>query len=170
MTSITLSSKSIVWVAGFGLLLATWDTGIINSALPAAWHATAATAAWAVSAYTIPVAGTALLFGRAADRYGPERVLALRLPGFAAAAATRGAAPSLSWLLATRTAQGIASALLQATAAALAAVRLSRTHRAAAEHGALAMLEVVAARCELLGVPDATASEVLRSWPACLAT
>lgn len=40
----------------------------------------------------------------------------------------------------------------------------------AAEHGALAVLEVVAARCELLGVPDATLSEVLRSWLACRAT
>ena len=39
-----------------------------------------------------------------------------------------------------------------------------------AEHGALAVLEVVAARCELLGVPDATVSEVLRSWLACRAT
>ena len=34
-----------------------------------------------------------------------------------------------------------------------------------AEHGALAVLEVVAARCELLGVPDATVSEVLGGWP-----
>ncbi len=40
----------------------------------------------------------------------------------------------------------------------------------AAEHGALAVLEVIAARCELLGVPDATLSEVLRSWLACRAT
>ena len=40
----------------------------------------------------------------------------------------------------------------------------------AAEHGALAALEVVAARCEMLGVPDATVSEVLRSWLACRAT
>ena len=37
----------------------------------------------------------------------------------------------------------------------------------AAEHGALAVLEVIAARCEMLGVPDATVSEVLRSWLGC---
>ena len=37
----------------------------------------------------------------------------------------------------------------------------------AADHGALAALEVLAARCEWLGVPDATVSEVLRSWLAC---
>ena len=40
----------------------------------------------------------------------------------------------------------------------------------AVERGALAALEVIAARCELLGVPDATISEVLRSWLACRAT
>ena len=40
----------------------------------------------------------------------------------------------------------------------------------AAEHGALAVLEVIAARCEMLGVPDAAISEVLRSWLACRAT
>ena len=37
----------------------------------------------------------------------------------------------------------------------------------AADHGAPAALEVVAARCEWLGVPDATVSEVLRPWRAC---
>ena len=40
----------------------------------------------------------------------------------------------------------------------------------AAQHGALAVLHVIAARCEMLGVPDATVSEVLRSWLACRAT
>lgn len=40
----------------------------------------------------------------------------------------------------------------------------------AADHGALPALEVIAARCEMLGVPDATVSEVLRSWLACRAT
>ena len=40
----------------------------------------------------------------------------------------------------------------------------------AAEHGALAVLQVVTARCELLGVPDATLSEVLRSWLTCRVT
>ncbi len=37
----------------------------------------------------------------------------------------------------------------------------------ATEHGALPVLEVIAARCELLGVPDVTLSEVLRSCLAC---
>ncbi len=40
----------------------------------------------------------------------------------------------------------------------------------AAEHGVLAVLEVIAARCQMLGVPDATVSGVLRSWLACRAT
>lgn len=131
----------MVWVAGLGLFLATLDTGIINIALPAlqvAWHTTAATAAWAVAAYTIPVAGTVLLFGRVADRAGPERVFALGLLGFAAASAACGAAPSLGWLLAARAAQGFASAMLQGTAAALATAHLSPARRVAAV-GVLAM-------------------------------
>ncbi len=36
----------------------------------------------------------------------------------------------------------------------------------AAERRGLAVLEAIAARCELLGVPDATLSEVLRPWLA----
>ena len=44
------------------------------------------------------------------------------------------------------------------------------TVAAAADHGALAALEALAARSGWLGVPDATLSEVLRSWLACRAT
>lgn len=36
----------------------------------------------------------------------------------------------------------------------------------ATEHGVLAVLQVIAARCESLGIPDATIGEVLRSWLA----
>lgn len=37
----------------------------------------------------------------------------------------------------------------------------------AADHGVLAVLEFLSARCVALGVPDATLDEVLRSWLAC---
>jgi len=40
------------------------------------------------------------------------------------------------------------------------------TVAAAEAHGVLAVLQVPAARCELLGVPDATLSEILRAWLA----
>lgn len=139
----TTPNHRIVWMAGLGLFLATLDTGLINIALPTlqlAWHATASMVAWTVSAYTIALAGTVLFWGRMADYMGAERVFALGLLGFAAASAACGAAPSLTWLITARAVQGLGSAMLQGTAAALVTVRLPPTLRATAI-GTLAMFQ-----------------------------
>lgn len=130
-------------MAGFGLFLATLDTGIINIALPAlqvAWHTTAATISWAVSAYTVTLAGTVLLWGRLADRKGPQRIFWWGLNAFAVTSVMVGAAPSLGWLIAARALQGLASAMIQGTAIALATGDLSPSHRNLAT-GTLALFQ-----------------------------
>lgn len=141
--TMTTHASRIVWVAGLGLFLATLDTGIINVALPSiqtAWHTTAAIMAWAVSAYTVTLAGTVLLWGRLADRMGPQRIFWWGLIGFAVTSGACGAAPTLSALMAARILQGLASAMIQGTAIAFATVGLPSSQRHLAT-GTLAMLQ-----------------------------
>lgn len=137
----TTHTPRIVWVAGLGLFLATLDTGIINVALPSlqtAWHTTPATIAWAMSAYTVVLAATVLVWGRLADRWGPARIFGWGLIGFAVTSSACGAAPTLSALIAARAAQGLASAMIQGTAIALATVDLPAPQRRVAT-GTLAL-------------------------------
>ncbi len=139
----TIVEEPWVWVAGLGLFLATLDTGIINIALPTlqnAWHATAAAAAWTVIAYTLALAGTVLFWGRLADHIGADRLFGLGLGLFALASAACGAAPSLAWLVGARAAQGLGSAMIQGTAAALITTRLPEAARTRAI-GTLALFQ-----------------------------
>ncbi len=138
-----IQSPRLVWIAGLGLFLATLDTGIMNIALPtlqAAWHTTAATIAWTVVAYTVTLAGTVLFWGRLADRTGSQRIFWWGLIGFAVASGACGAAPTLDWLMAARALQGLASAMIQGTAIALATQDLPPAHQNLAT-GTLALLQ-----------------------------
>lgn len=137
------NSSRIVWLAGAGLFLATLDTGIINVALPAiqiAWHARASNVAWAVVAYTIPLIGSILFWGRLADRVHPHRIFWWGLVGFGAASGLCGGAMSLRWLIGARALQGFASAMLQGTAIALAMDRLPLSQKGLAA-GTLALFQ-----------------------------
>ena len=130
-------------MAGLGLFLATLDTGITNIALPTlqtAWHTTAVTIAWTVVAYTVTLAGTVLFWGRLADRIGPQRIFWWGLIGFTVTSGLCGAAPTLEWLIVARTLQGLASAMIQGTAIALATVGLTPAHRKLAT-GTLALFQ-----------------------------
>lgn len=141
--TMTKQRQRIVWVAGLGLFLATLDTGIINVALPtlqASWHTTSAIMAWTVSAYTVMLAGTVLLWGRLADRIGPARVFWWGLIGFVATSSACGASPTLDALIMMRALQGLASAMIQGTAIALATADLPLSQRCVAT-GTLAMLQ-----------------------------
>lgn len=157
----TTQSQRIVWMTGLGLFLATpLDIGIINIALPTlqtTWHTTAATVAWTVAAYTVTLADTVLFWGRLADRIGPGRVFWWGLMGFAVTSGACGMAPSLGWLIAARALQGLASAMIQGTAIALATVHLPTSRRALAL-GTLAMFQGLGA------VIGPTVSGVLLTW------
>lgn len=141
--TMTTQMPRLVWVAGLSLFLATLDTGLINVALPTlqtAWHTSAAIMAWAISAYTVVLAGTVLLWGRLADRLGAAPVFWWGLVGFAVTSIACGAAPTLGTLIVARAFQGLASAMLQGTAIALATVALPASQRRLAT-GTLAMLQ-----------------------------
>ena len=106
-------------VAQFMLLA---DDTITNVALPTIGrdlHFSVANLSWVVNAYLLTFGGFLLLGGRLADRFGPRRVFATSLVGFAAASTLCGVAPSAGVLVGARALQGIFGALLSPSALAL---------------------------------------------------
>ena len=106
-------------IAQFMLLV---DDTITNVALPTIGrdlHFSVANLSWVVNAYLLTFGGLLLVGGRLADRFGPRRVFAISLAGFAAASALCGIAPSSGVLVGARALQGSFGALLSPSALAL---------------------------------------------------
>ena len=110
-------------LAGLSLaiLLSSLGTSIANVALPtlaAAFSAPFRQVQWVVLAYLL--ASTVLIvgIGRLGDLFGRRRLLIAGLALFTAASGLCGLAPSLSWLLAARAAQGLGAAAMMALAMA----------------------------------------------------
>src|SRR5271154_3092898 len=88
---------------------------VVNVGLVAIGRSLAADASalqWVVNAYLLPLSALLLLGGAAGDRFGRMRMLVAGTALFGAASLACAFAPSLAWLLAGRTLQGIGSAFL----------------------------------------------------------
>jgi EmrB/QacA subfamily drug resistance transporter len=99
------------------------DGSVVNVALPAMQRDLATsfgTMQWVANGYMLTLASLILLGGAAGDRFGRRRIFMIGLAGFAIASLACGLAPSASWLVAARLAQGVAAALL--TPASLAII------------------------------------------------
>ena len=98
------------------------DGSVVNVALPAMQRSLGTDLAmmqWVANGYMLTLAGLILLGGAAGDRFGRRRMFMIGLIGFAAASLGCGIAPSVGWLIAFRTAQGGAAALLVPASLAL---------------------------------------------------
>jgi len=98
------------------------DGSVVNVALPAIGadlHARASGLQWIVNAYLLPLSALLLLGGAAGDKFGRRRLFLLGIALFALASALCALAPSLPLLLAGRTLQGAASAMLMPNSLAL---------------------------------------------------
>jgi EmrB/QacA subfamily drug resistance transporter len=67
---------------------------------------------WTITAYTLTLSAFLLLGGALGDRFGRRRIFLIGLIWFTAASMVCGVAPSPTWLIAARAAQGIGGALL----------------------------------------------------------
>lgn len=108
----TLGGLALVVVLSAQLVVVL-DFSIVNVALPSittAFHATATSVQWVVTAYAVTFGGLLVLGGRAADLFGRRRLFVWGLVGFAVASAAGGVATSLSLLIAARAVQGVAAA------------------------------------------------------------
>ncbi len=91
------------------------DSAIVNVALPSIDRDLgfgAAGLAWVVNGYLLTFAGLMLLGGRAADLYGPRRMLAGGLFLFSASSLVGGLAATPGVLVAARVAQGVGAAMM----------------------------------------------------------
>ena len=98
------------------------DGSVVNVALPAMQKSLGTDLAmmqWVANGYMLTLAGLILLGGAAGDRFGRRRMFMIGLIGFAAASLGCGIAPSVGWLIAFRTVQGGAAALLVPASLAL---------------------------------------------------
>ncbi|MEU7893406.1 MFS transporter [Nonomuraea sp. NPDC049152] len=104
------------------------DASIVNVALPSIrgdLGFTPTGLAWVVNGYLLTFAGFMLLGGRAADLFGPRRILAAGLFLFSASSLAGGLATAPEVLVAARVAQGIGAAMM--APATLAVINTSFT-------------------------------------------
>lgn len=105
-----------------GSSMAFIDGTVVNVALPVlqqSLDATATQVQWVVESYMLSLAALLLLGGALADKVGRRKIFALGIALFAGASAACGVAPSIQWLIAARTLQGLGGALLVPTSLAL---------------------------------------------------
>jgi MFS family permease len=91
------------------------QSSVVNVALPAIGKSLGTGLSglqWIVDGYVLTLAALLILGGSLGDRYGRRRLMVIGLGGFGLASLACGLAPSLSWLIGVRLAQGIAGALM----------------------------------------------------------
>ncbi|MEU7135005.1 MFS transporter [Streptomyces sp. NPDC046261] len=109
-----------------GAMIVALDGTVLLVAQPRMQHELGASVAqvqWTSTGYLLAVAALLVLAGRLGDRHGHPRLLCIGVLGFAAASAGIALAPSVGWVIALRTLQGVFGALLQP--ATLALLRLA---------------------------------------------
>ncbi len=98
------------------------DGSALTVALPklrAYFGADYATVQWILNGYVLALASLTLAGGALADAYGKARVLRLSCFAFGIASVACAFAPSASWLICARVAQGVTAAILSPTSLAL---------------------------------------------------
>ncbi len=105
-----------------GSSLAFIDGSVVNVALPALSQdlkVDAGDLSWTINAYLLPLGALILLGGALGDHFGRRRLFQLGLAAFTLASVLCAAAPSLAWLLAARSLQGLGAALLMPNSLAI---------------------------------------------------
>jgi EmrB/QacA subfamily drug resistance transporter len=103
---------SVTLAAGFMSLL---DVSIVSVALPSIQQGLgtgASGAQWVVSGYALTFGLALVPAGRLGDALGRRRMFLIALTAFVAFSALAGAAPSITWLIIARLAQGLAAGAL----------------------------------------------------------
>src|SRR5215468_7527553 len=98
------------------------DALIVSTALPTIkqqLHASIGQLEWTVNAYALTFAVFLMTAAVLGDRFGRRRLFTLGVAVFAASSAACAAAPSIGWLIAARTVQGIGAALVASAGMAL---------------------------------------------------
>lgn len=104
------------------MLMPSLDTSIANVGLPTlaeAFGATFQEVRWVVIAYLIAITALIVSAGRLGDLFGRRRLLLTGIALFTLTSLLCGTAPTLSWLIAMRAAQGLGAAIMMALTIAM---------------------------------------------------
>ncbi len=107
------------------------DVSIVNVALPAiqgAFHMSATSLQWIITAYTLTFGGFLLLGGRAADLFGRRKIFLIGVALFTAASLACGIAQSEAWIIIARGIQGLAAAFMSPAALSIVLVTYKEGH------------------------------------------
>jgi EmrB/QacA subfamily drug resistance transporter len=99
----------------FGLFLIMLDNTIVNVALPSIQRdleASPSQLEWTINAYVLSFAVLIMLGGKLGDRFGRKKLFLVGLVIFTAMSVACALAPSIEWLIAFRTGQGVGGALM----------------------------------------------------------
>lgn len=114
--------RAVLVAASLSSFLTPFMGSALNVAIPVIgkqMHATAVTVSWVVSVYLVASAVFLLPFGRLADMLGRKRVFLTGVALFGASSLLCAISPSIGALIASRTVQGIAGAMIFSTAVSL---------------------------------------------------
>jgi len=114
-------------------------------------HATIIDAQWFVESYALFLSALILLGGSLGDMFGRKRIFMLGVIGFAIASALCGAAQNSAQLIAARSAQGVASALLTPGSLAILGAFFSEQQRGKAVGTWSSFTSITAAAGPVLG-------------------
>jgi EmrB/QacA subfamily drug resistance transporter len=108
------------------------DGSVVNVGLPViggSLGVDGGSLSWVINGYLLPLSALLLIGGAAGDLYGRRRLLMLGIALFALASAVCASAPSLTWLLLGRVAQGVGAALLMPNSLAILGATFSGEER-----------------------------------------
>ncbi|MGC1696375.1 MAG: MFS transporter, partial [Pseudolabrys sp.] len=111
------------------------DGSALTVALPklrASFGADLASVQWVLNGYVLALAALTLVGGAMADVYGKARMLGIGCVGFGLASAACVVAPSIEWLIALRSVQGVSAAILTPASLALIGATYPKDERNAA--------------------------------------
>ncbi len=106
------------WTLGamcFALFMIMLDNTVVNVALPSIQRdlgSSLSSLEWTINGYTLAFAVVLATGGRLGDIFGRRRVFLIGVTLFTISSATAGLAPSSTWLVASRVAQGVGAALM----------------------------------------------------------
>jgi len=105
----------VLIVVSLGFFMTLLDLTIVNIAIPnmiAKLHASLDGILWVINAYALVLAVLLITAGRLGDLRGQRRLFIVGVALFTAASAACGFSPTVGWLIAFRTVQGVGAALL----------------------------------------------------------
>ncbi len=153
----------ILFSIAFATFMVNVDSYIVNISLPtisAYFRADTAAVSWVVMSYQLTVTGLLLVFGTLGDRIGIKRLFMAGYALFTFSSVLCALAPTLGWLVAGRSLQGIGASVLYALTPAMVPKFLPPELRGAA----FGTLATVAALGITLGTPLGGLITGLLSW------